>query len=264
MAAVVAALTSAAARYNELLKARPLTTNAVTGAVVASLGDIACQKLILGAPEWDARRTADMGVIRAVVMAPFLQLYFPFLARLVPGTTTPRALLRVLADQAIGSPVSISLTFAAASLLRGEPAAIVPRIRQELAPTWVNGAQFWPFVHFITFRFVPPAFQPLWTHCMSVYWNAVLSLRSWTPLAQPGDEGAQAAGFTKDSIELIGPVAVVAAVARRATAAVVDAAPQQPRTAAVGIPAAGPLLDGASPPSAQRAAGDAATSPQHR
>jgi hypothetical protein len=246
-AAIMSAVAAAALRYNELLKARPLATNAVTGAVVASLGDVACQRLILDKPEWDARRTADMGVIRAVVMAPFLQLYFPFLARLVPGATTGRALLRVLADQCIGAPVSISLTFAAASLLRGEPASALPRIRQELAPTWVDGAQFWPFVHFITFKFVPLPFQPLWTHCMSVYWNAVLSLRSWTPLREPsapvvGTPGpmAQAAASAAESPvrELVGPVAAVAWLVRRAGAAAASSVPGTQHAAATASAAA--------------------------
>jgi hypothetical protein len=81
-----------------------------------------------------------MAFIRAVVMAPFLHVYFPWLAARAPGTSLASVAKRVAIDQAVGAPVSISLVFAAASLLRGEPAAFPERVREQLPATWVAGA----------------------------------------------------------------------------------------------------------------------------
>jgi hypothetical protein len=127
---------------------------------------------------WNARRTVEMSVIRATVMAPFLQLYFPWLSRLVPGTTMPQVFKRVFADQLIGAPVSISLIFLAAATIRGDPASVMPRIQEQLLPTWQSGASYWPFIHSLNFKFVPVIHQPVVAHIASIWWNVVLSYRA--------------------------------------------------------------------------------------
>lgn len=135
------------------------------------------------------RRTFDMSLIRACVLAPFISLYFPWLARTFPGTTYKAALTRVAADQAVGSPISIVLTFASAGILQGRPGTILERLREQAAPAWRNGVSYWPFVHFFNFLLVPVHHQPLVAHAASLWWNAVLSHRSFVKLkseeAQP-------------------------------------------------------------------------------
>lgn len=105
----------------------------------------------------------------------------------------PRVFLRVCADQAIGSPLTICLTFAASGMLKGDPGGILPRISSELWPTWKNGASYWPFVHGVNFAVVPVHHNALVAHVMSVPWNAVLSYRSNKSLSTP-DAGIGAAG----------------------------------------------------------------------
>ena len=179
-----------AERYNAAVTARPYVTTSTAGFLIASSGDVACQRLFddQGARPFDAKRTLDMGLIRAFVMAPLLQSYFPFLNWLVPGRTLPRVLLRVCADQVIGSPLTISLTFAAAGLLKGEPGEIMPRITSQMWPTWQAGASYWPFVHGLNFAFVPVHHQALVAHVMSVYWNMILSYRANKALHAHGTE----------------------------------------------------------------------------
>lgn len=150
------------------------------GGAIAAVGDVICQHFVeaRALDALDARRVGEMATVRALFMAPFLTFYFPWLARTVPGTSWPRVLARVALDQAVGAPLTIAGTFAASSALRGRPGDAPARIRQQLLPTWQTGACFWPFVHLLNFRFLPPAAQPLLAHCVSVPWNAVLSLRS--------------------------------------------------------------------------------------
>ena len=150
------------------------------GGAIAAVGDIICQSFLEGRTieTIDTRRTGEMGIVRAFLMAPFLSWYFPALAAALPGTTWPRVALRVCADSAIGAPVTICGTFLATSILRGRPGEARARIEEQLIPTWRIGASFWPFVHLINFKYVPPHFQPIVAHFVSVPWNAVLSLRS--------------------------------------------------------------------------------------
>jgi len=166
----------------------------VLGGIIAGVGDIVCQRMFptdkplstttTQEPEINYRRTFEMTLIRSFVMAPFLYVYFPFLARLVPGQDFHRVFLRVCADQAIGSPVSTSLVFAAACTLQGHPEDTFKRITENLIPTWKTGATYWPIVHSINFKFVPVPHQPIVAHVMSVYWNVILSYYSNSKLAK--------------------------------------------------------------------------------
>jgi solute carrier family 25 (mitochondrial citrate transporter), member 1 len=189
---IVKTYSTASSRY-------PLRTNMVLGGIIAGVGDIVCQRMFPTdkplstttttssqpqEPEINYRRTFEMTLIRSFVMAPFLYVYFPFLARLVPGQDFHRVFLRVCADQAIGSPVSTSLVFAAACTLQGHPEDTLKRITENLIPTWKTGATYWPIVHSINFKFVPVPHQPLVAHVMSVYWNVILSYYSNSKLGK--------------------------------------------------------------------------------
>lgn len=180
-----------AARYTAILSMYPMATNMTTGAVIAGLGDIAVQKWFEQKASLDVKRTVHMAAIRAFVVAPFVSWYFPWLNRLIPGSTMPRVLARVVADQFIGSPTTITMTFVGSALLQGKPETIPSRMREQLIPAWKNGVTYWPFVHSINFRFTPVHHQPLVAHVASLYWNAVLSYRANLKLKIPDAIGEQ-------------------------------------------------------------------------
>ena len=176
----------ALARYEHAVAHYPLSLSCSLGFVIASAGDVACQHLegnsVLdpdlrghAGSVYDARRTLEMGVVRAFAMAPLLYVYFPRLYRAVPGTTWPRVFARVLVDQIVGAPVSIVLIFMASSAVKGRISDAPTRIREQMLPTWYEGIQFWPFIHIINFRFFAPTTQSLIAHVASLYWNIVLS-----------------------------------------------------------------------------------------
>lgn len=166
------------ARYNAALAAAPMKTNMITGFVIAAAGDLICQLGFESDKPYRLRRTLEMGAIRCFFMGPFLTVYFPFLARSAPGTSTGQVLKRLALDQVIGSPVSIAGTFAFASLLQGKPETLVPRIQEQLVPTMLAGMTFWPFLHFFNFKMTPLQHQALVAHAASLGWNAYLSFKA--------------------------------------------------------------------------------------
>ena len=168
-----------------------LPLNMAIGGVVACAGD-ACMQHLEGSA-YSARRTLDMGIVRSIFMTPFLHVYFPFLARVIPGTTWSRVVPRVLLDQVVGAPITTCIAFSAASLLKGCPEKTLSRIEENLVPTMLTGASYWPFVHLLNFRFVHPSNQSLVAHFASVYWMMVLSNRSQKKLAGDRDGGETAA-----------------------------------------------------------------------
>ena len=179
-----AAAAALAAAYSRASSAAPLPTNMALGFAIAGLGDAACQVAVEGraAAELDARRVLNLSLVRAFVMAPFLHFYFPWLARLVPGTGAGAVARRVVADQVVGPPLSLPLVFGAAALLQGRPETAGARLKEQLLPTWASGVFYWPLVHSYNFRRVAVANQPLFAHVASVPWNMVLSYASTTDL----------------------------------------------------------------------------------
>ncbi len=179
--------------YQSLAKRRPLTLSAMAGFVTACIGDVYCQVMVDKCP-WNVRRTAEMGVIRASVVAPLLHLYFPWLLRTFPGTGYCQVLKRVVADQCIGSPSNIVLVFLTSGLLRGQSEEFIcQRIKEQSLPTWQRGITFWPFVHMLNFRFVPLMHQPVVSHTASICWQVILSSRTNMPLASRADRPTPAA-----------------------------------------------------------------------
>jgi hypothetical protein len=188
--------------YTRAVAHRPLATSMALGFVIAGVGDVVCQRLE-GAPlaELDARRVAELSAVRALVNAPLLHVYLPWLASLCPGTSLARVGARVVLDSVLGSPVNLCLIFAATSTLKGRPLETGARIQEQLLPTWLKGVTYWPFVHFVNFRFFSTAHQGLVAHLASVWWMVLVSRASNAqllatgpsqPLAQPAGSGAAA------------------------------------------------------------------------
>jgi hypothetical protein len=193
----MALLQKVANAYGQLATSKPLFTNCVTGFVIASIGDIVCQRYIekqlkgrhvdeklasnkTNKPppalwKWDMKRTFEMGVIRAAVVAPFMQFWYPFVSGLFKRNTIGNMIGRVCIDQAFGSPAVISLVFLSSSILQGNPLDFLKRMKETFITTWIKGLQYWPFIHTITFSLIPPIHRSLWAHVCSLYWNAVLS-----------------------------------------------------------------------------------------
>ncbi len=167
--------------------------SSIAGFVTACIGDVYCQVMV-DKCEWNVRRTAEMGIIRASIVAPLLHLYFPWLLRTFPGTSYFHVLKRVVADQCIGSPSNIVIVFVTSGLLKGQSEDfILLRIKEQSLPTWQRGITFWPFVHMLNFRFVPVMHQPVVSHTASICWQVILSNRTNMPLASRADRPAPAA-----------------------------------------------------------------------
>lgn len=186
--------------YNTYLNNYPLLTNAVTGFTIAVAGDIACQyyeqkydasrsvrfhtddlisdKDDKGKVNIYLRRAIEMGGIRAVVIVPFIMVWYPFLVRACPGTSLPRVLGRVCIDQALGSPIVIGLVFLSNGILQGDIPTSIHRIRTQGLYAWWAGLHYWPIVHTFNFGLVPLQHQALFAHVASLYWNAILSYYS--------------------------------------------------------------------------------------
>lgn len=162
------------ATYLHLLETKPILTKSVTSAVIALLGDVACQLFMEDAP-FSVRRCFNMTVLGAVLVGPGLHFWYGRLAALIPGTSTTAVLQRLALDQFIWAPIFIALFFSSMSLLQGKPEAILPNLKQNVWAAMKVNWQLWPAANFINFKFVPVMHQVLFANFVALIWNTYLS-----------------------------------------------------------------------------------------
>jgi hypothetical protein len=184
--------------YLRAVEKNPLLLNVVSGFFLAFGGDVFCQtqfesgkgvfykdEKVAAKWEWNEGRSWELGVLRATLLGPWTHIYYPWLARVIPGPHLKHAMMRAGLDQFVGSPVVICLAWFGSDIYNGRYNDLnslasnvkltVGRIIDQGPNAWLGGAKFWPFVHTINFRFVPQLHQPMFAHFFSIYWNAILS-----------------------------------------------------------------------------------------
>ena len=181
-----------AINYEYFINNHPIKTNATTGFTIAVGGDLLCQYY---EQKYDKRRhnhfetspfiidysrALQMGVIRAIVIVPFITMWYPFLVYASPGKTPFRIFGRVFIDQLFGSPTVVSLVFASNAIIHQDSSTVfLQRLFSQGPSAWIVGLQYWPFIHTINFGFIPLKHQALVAHIASIYWNAILSYYSY-------------------------------------------------------------------------------------
>ena len=183
--------------YTRVLTKAPFTFTVGSGFVLAFVGDVYCQYEFESGRgyfykdekpdpswKWSMERSIELSVLRGTVLGPWTYIYYPWLARVIPGSGLKYAVARAALDQFVGSPVVIMLTFFCSDLYNGKYfnnninsafSNTYKKLRDQGPYAWQGGAKFWPLVHTFNFRFVPPLHQPIFAHVMSIYWNAILS-----------------------------------------------------------------------------------------
>lgn len=168
--------------YLKKLSSNPLLINAGSGFLIASIGDIVCQRLESSnalTSNIDVSRVIKMGSIRAFIIVPFIQRWYPLLIYFAPGKQFTQVIKRVAIDQAIGSPIVVGLVFSVNGVFNQKNISELGyQISTQGFHAWLKGLQYWPFIHLITFSSIPLKHQPLFSHIASLYWNYLLSYYS--------------------------------------------------------------------------------------
>ena len=142
---------------------------------IGTAGDT-LQQTLEGKRELDVERSARIAIFRGC-QAPFIDLTwtaFDRWFRAVPGV--PGILLKVLADQCLIMPVSVTSFFAAMGAMEGlDASACAERAQRGFVPAASFAVPFWSCAHVITFGVVPPLWRVTWTSTVAVLWSAFMS-----------------------------------------------------------------------------------------
>ncbi|KAJ6426045.1 hypothetical protein OIU84_026594 [Salix udensis] len=164
--------------YLNLLANYPVLTKAVTSAILTLMGDLICQLVIDQVPSLDLKRTVMFTLLGLVLVGPTLHFWYFYLSKLVTVPGAWGALLRLLVDQFVFSPIFIGVFLSTLVTLEGRPSQVIPKLQQEWFSAVLANWQLWIPFQFLNFRFVPQQFQVLAANVIALVWNVILSFKA--------------------------------------------------------------------------------------
>ena len=134
-----------------------------------------CQKAIEKKNQMEWSRVGRMTVLGAFLVAPALHVWYGYLHRLIPATTTVAAIQRLALDQTIFGPLFIPVFFSSLFALEGRVNEIIPHLKENYVDNLLMNWKLWIPGNFVNFRFVAPQFQVLFANAVALVWNTYLS-----------------------------------------------------------------------------------------
>lgn len=161
--------------YLLLLNNHPVTTKAITSALLNLFGDLVCQLMIEKSETVDLKRIGIFTLLGLVLVGPTLHFWYLTLSKLVPGPGIAKTGVRLVLDQFLFSPIFIGAFFSALLTLEGHTSSIVPKLRQDWPSAVVANWKIWIPFQFLNFLLVPQQLQVLAANVISLGWNTYLS-----------------------------------------------------------------------------------------
>ncbi|ESW34014.1 hypothetical protein PHAVU_001G116800 [Phaseolus vulgaris] len=161
--------------YLALLEKYPVAVKALTSALLNLIGDLICQLAIDQVQSLDFKRTFVFTFLGFALVGPTLHFWYLYLSKLVTLPGASGALLRLVLDQFIFSPIFIGVFLATLVTLEGKPSEVVPKLKQGWFSAVLANWKLWIPFQFLNFRFVPQQFQVLAANVIAVAWNVILS-----------------------------------------------------------------------------------------
>lgn len=164
--------------YMALLAKYPVPVKALTSAILNLIGDLICQLVIDKVQTPDLKRTFLFSFLGLVLVGPTLHFWYLYLSQLVTLPGTSGAILRLVLDQFLFSPIFLGVFLSSLVTLEGRPSQAVPKLKQEWFSAVLANWQLWIPFQFLNFRFVPQQFQVLAANVVALVWNVILSFKA--------------------------------------------------------------------------------------
>ncbi|XP_028223641.1 protein sym-1-like [Glycine soja] len=120
-------------RYLALLGKHPVAVKALTSAILNLIGDLLCELVIDKVPSLDFKRTFVFTFLGFALVGPTLHFWYLYMSKLVTLPGASGALLRLVLDQFLFSPIFSGVFLSTLVTLEGSPSQVVPKLKQVLA-----------------------------------------------------------------------------------------------------------------------------------
>merc|ERR1711935_99778 len=129
-----------------------------------------------------------------IILGPCNHYWYTWLDKVVPAVKTVKTVgSKILMDQLIFSPFSLTSFFIAMGAMEGKSRAmIMDEMKRHWLPTYKVDWSVWPGAQLLNFYFVPSKFRVLYVSTCTLGWNVYLSKVKHSSLAeQPTAEDTQ-------------------------------------------------------------------------
>ena len=181
--AVMAPLSSFASFYAHQLRTRPIQTKSVTAGIIFGLSDYFAQTLERSKGDGEKKAIVQSRVLTTflvglLIFGPAANWWYSTMFQLWPSTTLVPTLIKAFLGQLFFGPAFTSIFFAAFMIQSGTFSFMgwINKIKNDLPSVAVSGAGFWTPVSFVSYKFIPFQWIPLFTNCCSFIWTIYLSL----------------------------------------------------------------------------------------
>lgn len=156
-----------------------LLTNTVSAGVLMSIGDWASQELEyrkgIAEKRFDAERNAKMFVVGAI-QGPIHHYFYGWLDRAYQGATTKIAIIKIMYDQFVMSPVCIAAFFYSAGYLDGKNTSECnEEFLSKCVKVYITDWIVWPATQFINFYYLRPKYRVVYVNFITMMYNVFLS-----------------------------------------------------------------------------------------
>ncbi|MBZ3875654.1 Mpv17-like protein [Sciurus carolinensis] len=163
----------------------PWPTNVLLYTGLYSAGDALQQRLRDGPADW--RQTRRVATLTMTFHANFNYAWLRLLERALPGRAPRVVLTKVLCDQLLGGPITLSAFYVGMSILQ-EKDDIFLDLKQKFWNTYKTGLMYWPLVQLTNFSLVPIHWRTAYTGLHGFLWATFLCFSQ-----QSGDGTLQSA-----------------------------------------------------------------------
>eukprot|EP00249_Psilotum_nudum_P001738 c14386_g1_i1 orf=130-1071(+) len=179
---------SIVAWYLMLLGRFPVSTKAVTAALITFFGDLFCQLAIEKSCKVDTKRIALFTLLGLILVAPTLHFWYLALSRWISGNGIVKVGVRLALDQFVFSPIFIGVFFSALLTLEGRPTDIIPKLHQDWLTSVITNWKIWIPFQFVNFLVVPQQLQVLAANVIALVWNIYLSFATHTEIVPSSEK----------------------------------------------------------------------------
>lgn len=180
--AVVAPLSSFAKFYAHQLKTRPIQTKSVTAGIIFGMSDYFAQTIERNKSDEEKKAIVQSRILTTFlvglfVFGPAANWWYSTMFKLWPSTTLLPTLIKAFLGQILFGPAFTTIFFAAGMIQSGTFSFMrwINKIKNDLPKVAASGAGFWMPVSFISYKFIPQEWIPLFTNVCSFIWTIYLS-----------------------------------------------------------------------------------------
>ena len=183
--AIVPPLSSFASFYALQLRTRPIQTKSVTAGVIFGMSDYFAQTIERNKSDGEKKAIVQSRILTTflvglLIFGPAANWWYSTMFKLWPSTAFVPTLIKAFLGQLLFGPAFTTIFFAA-GMIQSKSFSFtgwINKIKNDLPKVAASGAGFWMPVSFVSYKFIPQEWIPLFTNLCSFVWTVYLSLVS--------------------------------------------------------------------------------------